>query len=175
MVEKEKAKHSALKRLFTTGFTVNLILAVLIGYALFNLSVALSKQATSAQYDPFAVSGGVVTLSHRPPRDRVVGGTPPSPPRRSPAAHFSIHSLFLQDGGAAPRGNAVRDRAVAPIFGYCVFVTLRQCVCACFCACEARHGAVLCVPVIASLPHCHDVCVRALFIVPDPASGPRRV
>ena len=56
VIEVEKRKHAALGRLFTTGFTVNLVLALLASYALINLFGALSSQATVNEYDPFNVS-----------------------------------------------------------------------------------------------------------------------
>jgi hypothetical protein len=55
VIDKERKRHASLKRLFTTAFTVNLVLSLVAGYCLLNLVSSLSAQAETAEYDPFHV------------------------------------------------------------------------------------------------------------------------
>ena len=63
VIAKEKAKRRSLRRLFTTAFTVNLVLTLLSLYALSNLMAALAKQSAVAEYDPFSVRVRAPVLS----------------------------------------------------------------------------------------------------------------
>jgi hypothetical protein len=78
-IDRERAQHSKLGNLFTTAFTVNLVLFLIAAYCLVNLVDSFSKMESQAVYDPFAVGGGMgvggacwwwLAVAVAPPRHR---------------------------------------------------------------------------------------------------------
>lgn len=56
-IDKERQQHKRLTNLFTTAFTVNLVLFVIAAYCLVNLVESFSKMEDQTVYNPYEVGG----------------------------------------------------------------------------------------------------------------------
>ncbi len=84
-IDKERQQHKRLSNLFTTAYTVNLVLFLIAAYCLVNLVESFSKMEDQTVYDPYAVR--CTHPTHTPIHTPIHTHTPPS---THPHTHYHV-------------------------------------------------------------------------------------